>query len=244
VNNTVFSPLDVAGFGVILTSGARRAAILVTLVTGSLIASTAFAQTLPDIRPAPGSQPLVVNRVFGLVPVVDTPSLSDDEVAPLSNRQKFEFFFRTAIDPGTAIIAVTGAGIDSKGSAQPAYEGAAAFGKKAGAIAADYASNTLISRSLLPMILRQDPRFFRMEGGSVGSRAMYAATRVFVAHTDSGHNTLNTSLLGGTALSTALANVYYPDRNRNGTDTAIRYGIDIGINMTVNVVREFWKLHR
>jgi len=98
--------------------------------------------------------------------------------------------------------------------------------------------------SLLPMILRQDPRFFRMEGGSVGSRAMYAATRVFVAHTDSGHNTLNTSLLVGTALSTALANVYYPDRNRNGANTAIRYGIDIEINMTVNVVREFWKLHR
>jgi hypothetical protein len=175
---------------------------------------------------------------------VDTPSLSDNEVAPLSNQQKAKFFFRTAVDPGTAIIAVTGAGIEAKRSAQPAYRGTAVFGKKTGAIAADYASNSLISRSLLPMILRQDPRFFRMEGGSVGSRAIYAATRVFVAHTDSGHSTLNTSLLGGTALSTALANVYYPDRNRNAADTAIRYGMDIGINMMVNVVREFWKARR
>jgi hypothetical protein len=63
VSSAVFSPLDVAGFGLIVTSGARRAAVLVTLVAGSLIASTAFAQTEPDIRPKPGSQPLVVYRV-------------------------------------------------------------------------------------------------------------------------------------------------------------------------------------
>jgi hypothetical protein len=223
----------------------KRALAILTVVTSGLIASTALAQAGSDGRLAPDSQPLVVHQVFGLVPVVDAPYLSDDNVAPLSNQQKVQFFFRTAVDPGTAVIAVIGAGIDAKGTAQPAYGGGApAFAQKTGAIAAGYASNTLISRSLLPMIFHQDPRFFRKEDGSGGSRAIYAATRVFVARIDSGRSTLNTSLLGGTALSTALTNAYYPNCNRNAVDSASRYGVNIGINMAANVFLEFWKLHR
>jgi hypothetical protein len=186
-----------------------------------------------------------VHRFLGLVPVVDVPSLSDDNVAPLSNQQKAQFFFRTVVDPGTAVIAVVGAGIDAKSTAQPAYGGGtAAFGQKTGAIAASYASSTLISRSLLPMLLHQDPRFFRKEDVSVGSRVFYAATRVFVARTDSGHSTLNTSLLAGTAMSTALATTYLPDCNRNAVDSATRSGVSIGINIAADVILEFWKLHR
>jgi hypothetical protein len=219
-----------------------QAAFLMTMV---LLAANANGQTEPDMMPAPGSQPMVIDRILGLVPVVDAPSLSDDNVAPLSKQQKLQFFFRTAVDPGTAVISVFGAGIEAKGTTQPAYGvGVAAFGQKTGAIAAEYASNTLVSRALLPMMFHQDPRFFRKEDGSVGSRAIYAATRVFVTRTDTGRSTLNTSLLGGTAVSTALTNAYYPECNRNAADSTSRYGQAIGINMAVNVVREFWKFHR
>jgi hypothetical protein len=209
-------------------------------------AATDTASSLPDapeVRPATGSQPLNIYRVFGLVPVVDAPILGDNHVAALSNKQKFQYFLRTTIDPGTAVIAVVGAGIEAKSTTQPAYGGgAAAFGQKTGAIAADYASNTLFSRSLLPMLFRQDPRFFRKEDGSVASRIFYGATRAFVTETDSGHSTLNTSFLGGNAMSVALSNAYFPDRNRNAADSASRYGEGIGINMAINVFREFWKL--
>ena len=218
----------------------RRVAVLTFL-----IASTALAQTGPELRPAPGSQPLDIDRVLGLVPFVDAPSLSDSNVAPLSNQQKFQFFLRTAVDPGTAVVGVIGAGIDAKSTFQPAYGGgAAAFGQKTGAIAAGYASNTLISRSLLPMMFHQDPRYFRKEHGSVGSRILYATSRVFVTQTDSGHSAFNTSFLAGTALSTALSNAYYPERSRNAAGSASRYGETIGINMVVNVVLEFWKPRR
>jgi hypothetical protein len=205
----------------------------------------AATETTPGIRPPAGSQPLEIDRILGLVPVADAPSLGDDHVAALSNRQKFQFFIRTTIDPGTAVIAGVGAGIEAKSTVQPAYGGgAAAFGQKTGAIAADYASNTLFSRSLLPLLFHQDPRFFRKEDGSVRSRLFYGATRTFVTHTDSGHSTLNTSFLGGYAMSVALSNTYFPDCNRNAADSASRYAQGIGIDMAINVIREFWKLGR
>jgi hypothetical protein len=71
------------------------------------------------------------------------------------------------------------------------------------------------------------------------SRATYGISRTFVTRTDDGHNTLNTSYLGGLAMTVALSNAYYPECNRNAADSAARYGEVIGVSAAVNVIREF-----
>jgi hypothetical protein len=40
-------------------------------------------------------------------------------------------------------------------------------------------------------------------------------------------------------MSVAASNSYYPDRNRNASDAASRYGVGLAVNAAINVVREF-----
>jgi hypothetical protein len=203
---------------------------------------TDSSQTQFDGGPEKGSPPPRFTRAFGIFPVVEAPSTRDN-VAPLSARQKFEFFIKPTLDPSIAVIAVVGTLLSAKSTSQPAFGGGAvAYGQKAGAIAADYASNNLFAKALLPTVLHQDPRFFRKQGGSVVSRFMYGISRPFVTRTDDGHNALNISYLGGVTMTVALSNAYYPERNRNAPDSAARYGEIIGVDAAVSVVREFLRL--
>jgi hypothetical protein len=38
----------------------------------------------------------------------------------------------------------------------------------------------------------------------------------------------------------ALANVYWPDRNRTVGDTLLRYGLDLASRAGGNMMREYW----
>jgi len=212
------------------------------LPSRSLVPSTDWSQTQFKGRPEAGSQPLRFTRAVGIFPVEEAGS-THDSVAPLSVGQKLEFFIKPTFDPSIVAIAALGTLLSAKHTIQPAFgAGAAAYGQKAGAIAADYASHNLFAGALLPSFLHQDPRFYRKRDGSVLSRVMYGISRPFITRTDDGLGTLNTSYLGGLTMTVALSNVYYPDCNRNARDSALRYGEGVGLDAVVNVIREFLKL--
>jgi hypothetical protein len=190
-----------------------------------------------------GLQPVDVHRIFGIVPVVDAP-LRSDTVAPLATKQKYALFAKTTFDPATVLIGALGGAIAVPGNAQPAFgSGWAAYGERTGAIAADLTSNDLFSRAMLPSMLHQDPRYFRKGHGSAVSRVFYAISRTLVTRTDRGNDAFNSSYLAGYAVSVALSNVYYPNRNRNAADSVSRYGQGLGINMAINILREFRNEH-
>jgi hypothetical protein len=201
---------------------------------GAAIAqSHAYSSSLPD---APQVQ---IERGLGFFPIVQAPG-ANDPYAPLSAKQKFQAFARTTFDPSAIVVAALGAGITQPGNSQPQYgEGSVAFGQRVGATAAGYGSATFFTNDLLPTVLHQDPRYFQKGQGSVASRIWYAATRTLVTRQDSGRSNINASFLGGFAMSVALSNAYYPDRNRNASDAAARYGEGVAISAVFNVVREF-----
>jgi len=87
--------------------------------------------------------------------------------------------------------------------------------------------------------LHQDPRYFRLGEGSGWSRARYALTRIFVARTDSGHNTFNFAEWGGNAAAAALSNAWYPD-TRTVSDNAQKLLIQCATDAFSNVLKEFW----
>jgi hypothetical protein len=207
-----------------------------------LAPSTDMSQTQFKGEQERGSQPLRFARALGIFPVEEAGS-THDYVAPLSAGQKFQFFIKPTFDPSIAVIAAVGTLFSAKSTSQPAFGGgAAAYGQKAGAIAAEYASDNLFAKALLPTVLHQDPRFYRKQDGSVVSRFMYGISRPLVTRTDDGQSTLNTSYLGGVTMTVALSNAYYPECNRNARDSAVRYGEVIGVSAAVNVIREFLRL--
>ena len=105
----------------------------------------------------------------------------------------------------------------------------AAFGERLGATALRNVSESIFSVSLFAPLLHEDPRYYELGAGhSVVKRVVYGATRPLITRTDSGHATVNFSLLAGNLLGSALTNAYYPERNRNFGRTMQTFGTSVG----------------
>jgi hypothetical protein len=213
--------------------------VFIILIGNAIVHGAAIAQSHAYSSSLPEAPQVQIDRGLGIFPIVRAPG-ANAPYAPLSSKQKFQAFAGTTFDPSAIVIAALGAGITQPGNSQPQYgEGSDAFGQRVGAIAAGYGSATFFTKDLLPTVLHQDPRYFRKGEGKVASRIWYAATRTLVTRQDSGRSNVNASFLGGFAMSVALSNSYYPDRNRNASDAASRYGEGVAINAVFDVVREF-----
>jgi hypothetical protein len=176
-------------------------------------------------------------RAFGVLPMFY--AVYDPHPVPLSAKLKFKLAFRTAIDPFSFGADVFLAGV-RQASDSPRYgQGVEGFAQRFGS---DYASgftDIMIGGAVLPTVLHQDPRYFYQGTGSKKSRVLHALSGPFVAKGDNGHWQPNFSSVGGYLASGAIANTYYPDRNRG---TAVVFSIalvDAGGTMVADVIQEF-----
>src|SRR6201996_9628616 len=98
---------------------------------------------------------------------------------------------------------VVSAGYSHVTNGQPNYgTNAGAFGQRLGATALRDTTDTLFAESVFAPMFHQDPRYYVMgDGHSFIKRVLYAGTRPLITRTDSGHETLNSSLLVGYAAS-------------------------------------------
>ena len=134
----------------------------------------------------------------------------------LTPKQKFDLSFHTIIDPYTFALAILfGGGLGELEDSHTGYgHGPAGLGKRIGASYADNVDGNLIGNALLPVILKQDPRYFRKGTGSIKSRIIYSALTTVICHSDSGKSEFNTSNVLGNFISGAISNVYYPSSER------------------------------
>ena len=169
--------------------------------------------------------------------VPDAPS----SYKPLTPGGKLKIAAFDAVHPVRILGAAVSAGISQASDPYPEWgDGGEGYAKRFGAAVADEASGHIFKGFLFPTILRTDPRYFRKEHGSFGGRTIYAATRVFVTRTDSGHATFNASEFLGAASSAALSTVYYPRSGSSTNDAISRAGLGIASDMGWNVFKEFW----
>ncbi len=162
---------------------------------------------------------------------------------PLTPRQKFHRFYADASSPyvfGGALITAT----TWQWSSRPPFgTGMIAFAKGFGAAVGQRETSLFLSRYLIPTVFHQDPRYFpAAEGTSTMHRAAYAASRVLLTRSDSGHQTWNASYILGNLGSAGIANLYINNRDAGTifSDFAVGMGTDAGYN----VLREFWPAMR
>ena len=93
---------------------------------------------------------------------------------------------------------------------------------------------------MFPVALRQDPRYFTKGKGGFWKRTGYAISREVVTCGDNGHNQFNTSELAGNAVAAGISNLYYPAQDRSFSNTADKWGQQIGLDTLFNVMKEFW----
>ena len=178
-------------------------------------------------------------RILGIIPNYRTsPSLENYE--PLSTKEKFKVASQDAFDPGTVALAVVFGGYGQLTNSNRSFgQGAAGFGRYFGASYGDWVIGDYMTEGVFPTLLQQDPRYFRRSTGSGWSRVGYAMGQIFWTHRDSGGTQFNFSEVLGDSTAVAISNAYYSD-NRTVSNAVSGLGLQLGVDMAANVLKEFW----
>jgi len=190
-------------------------------------------------QPAPVEEASESKRIFGIIPNNRTsPSLKNYK--PLSAREKFEIARQDSFDRGTFVLAALFAADAQITNANPSFgPGVKGYAHSFGTSYADFVIGNYMSEAIFPALLHQDPRYFRRSVGSKWSRLGYSMGQIFWTHTDSDRTQFNYSEILGNSTAVAVSEAYYPD-NRTAADAVQKLGLQIGVDMASNVLKEFW----
>jgi hypothetical protein len=230
--------------------------LLIALSVGAMAGAAVPQQSpLPD-APQPqnqaqqGGQPnseqnneqdrISKNHIFWVIPNYRADE-SQAEFKPLTRGAKLRLAADDSFDPSAFLVAGFFAGFSMAQRQYPHFgQGVEGFGKYYGGAFADQAIGNFMTEALFPIALRQDPRYFTKGKGGFWKRTGYALSREVVTRGDNGHSQFNTSELAGNAVAAGISNLYYPSQDRSFSNTANKWGQQIGLDALFNVMKEFW----
>jgi hypothetical protein len=215
------------------------------MLAAMCLSAAAQSDTAPDKRlpsaPAPGNTTPLLSDPSAKDPAVIVEPVGPPAYTPLTSRQKFHIFVQQTYSVYTVANTAFDAGWAQMTDDWPAYgQGMDGYGKRYGALLANHEAGSFFQNFLFPSLLHQDPRYFRMgDGHSLFARMPYAASRVLITQSDSGHSTFNGSLLLGLLFVDGVTNAYYPRPERGFGNTMTRFGGGVLSSAETNLLREF-----
>lgn len=148
-------------------------------------------------------------RALSVLPMFGVTSRQD--APPLTPKEKFHLFTKSAFDPVTIGVVGLQAAISQGENEFPGYgQGAQGYGKRFGASLADEVSSGFWSNYFYPVLLKEDPRYFRLGNGNFKHRLFYSVKQEFVCHKDNGGRDFHYSNVLGAFTSGTISNLYYP----------------------------------
>ncbi len=198
---------------------------------------------LPD---APVGKPVPIDldtpadkRVLGVLPNYRTAN-PYSVYKPLTVKEKMMIGVKDSFDYPLLFLGGALAGLDQLTGSDPSYgQGTRGFAQRYAADYGDQMFGNLLTEGIMPALLHQDPRFFRMSAGSIGKRTWYALNRTFVAHDDNGKLDFNYSEWVGNAAAVTVSQAYHFD-DRNARAASGKLIEQCGLDALTNVLKEFW----
>jgi hypothetical protein len=179
-------------------------------------------------------------RILGIIPNFRSVS-TDETLPPQSVKDKFMEATQDSFDYSSIIIPGVIAGYSMASDAYPEFhQGAAGYARYFWHAAVDQTSENYMVEFIMPVITREDTRYYTLGRGGFVKRAGYALSRAVITRTDAGNETFNISEVIGAGASSGLSSLYYPSRERSFSNTASEWGVDIGIDAASFLAREFW----
>lgn len=188
--------------------------------------------------PSLNSEP-VSKRLFGIIPNYRADQYQT-VYTPISTAEKFKIARSDSFDwPNYFLLA--GYALQSQVAAGGFLHsgGLNGFGRYYSKSLADQVVGAYVTEAILPSLLHEDPRFFRLGQGSILFRAYYATSRIFVTKRDDGSTGFFVSEIIGNMGVTAFGTLYYND-SRTASASLERYGMSLGNDMISNLLTEFW----
>jgi hypothetical protein len=161
---------------------------------------------------------------------------------PLNAKQKFELAAKTLIDPVSFGLNGVAAGVQQGENTFSGYgQGSLGYSKRYAADYGSFLTGTLIGGAALPILLKQDPRYFYKGTGSIHSRVLYAIANAVICKGDNHRWQFNYSSIFGSLAAAGLANLYIPTSNRSGAGEIFEgtAALGTGISAVTNLLQEF-----
>ena len=168
-------------------------------------------------------------RVLGFIPNIYVTYELHPE--PLTTKMKFHLAYKGLTHPTFFTFEALWAGVEQAADTPNYPLGAKGYGERFGANLASGTSEALFGNAILPSLLHQDPRYFYRGSGTRRSRAWHAILAPFVCEGDDGKSQPNYSQWGGSLISAALSNTYYPSSNRGAGLVFRNFGIGMGLHV-------------
>jgi hypothetical protein len=210
--------------------------------SGAQQTTTPPQQESPEQRKARAAAELKLEehqRMAGVIPNFNT--VNNGKAAPITPGQKFHLFFKGAFDPYQFVLSGIDAGIGQAENENPGYgQGFAGYARRYGANFGDNFSGNFFGNAVLPSLLHQDPRYFRLGHGPILHRALYSISTTFRTRGDDGKWQPAYSNLTGNFIGAAISNLYYPDGDR-GIQPTMRRALSVTYQGTIGgLLQEFY----
>jgi hypothetical protein len=178
-------------------------------------------------------------RVLGVLPNYRTAD-GTKKFEPMTAKGKLRIAYKDSFDYPSFITAAGLALIYQAENSNPSFgQGVAGYARRYGTGVGDQIIGNMLTEGFMPVLLHEDPRYFRKVTGTFWSRLGYSATRTLVARNDKGEPCVNFAELLGNGIGGAIGAAYYPD-GRTYSDTFTRIGTSIATDTVSNILKEFW----
>jgi hypothetical protein len=178
-------------------------------------------------------------RIFGVLPNYRSVEGSVP-FSPLTARQKLGIAARDSFDWPTFLVTGAFAGIYQAENQNPAFgQGPAGYAKRYSTTLADQMIGNMMTEGFLPVLMHDDPRFFRSGTGTTRARLKSALRQIVMTRADSGGWRFNAPEWVGNGIGVGISNLYYTS-SRNVSSDMQRFSMQLGTDALSNVLKEFW----
>jgi hypothetical protein len=194
-----------------------------------LISSHSEAQTSP-VQKAVGGLESYLNMAG---------SQTAKDFRPLTRHERTDLYLRSLGNPWGVVKAAMSGAVDQSHNKPPEWgQGWGPYGQRVANIEGQY----VIQKSVTYVIssaLHEDNRYFGSGNQALGLRLKYAVTSSFLARHDNGKLYVSISEVCGVAAGAFGAMAWLPESQRTAGDAAVSFGITMGGNAAVSILKEF-----
>jgi hypothetical protein len=214
----------------------RTLVLLLTACLGCVWAQTEESEAVK--RPESREE----THILGIVPDYDTVRNSSGVIMPISARTKFWLATEDVFDPFSFVITGIYAGASQWSNQYHEFgQGMKGYAKRYAGAFADNAVGNYLTEAAFPVMLHQDPRYFRMGAGyNFWKRVGYSASRVLVTRGDSGARQFNFSEVVGNGAAASVAAFYYTPSSRHPEEVCEKWALNVASDAGFNILKEFW----
>ena len=184
-----------------------------------------------------GKQP---KRILWIIPNYRAVS-ANTNLPPLSFKSELWLATQDTFDYSDFIFVGGLAGISMAGKSQPSFgQGAEGYGRYYWHVFVDGSIENYMTEAIVPVVTKEDPRYYTLGKGGFIKRTGYAVSRLFITRTNAGNSTFNLSEVVGAGAAAGIGNAYYPAQSNPLVKTYQRWGTQVGLDGVFNVLKEFW----